>query len=141
MSLSKLIQVTTISIVSGFYLMGYAIASTNEHSIENIPVKVQTKTIDTQITRTSAKQDDESLVVSGVVRRIKEGRASLPVGCVDISVSDGQGKVISQVFTKSSSAGTYAGGAVETAFITHIPMIAPQGSLVSVKFHNGPHHS
>lgn len=141
MKLSNLIQVITISIVSGFYLMGSAAASTNGHSPENIPVKFQAKTIDTQIINTIAKQDGENLVVKGVVRRLKEERASLPVGCVDITVSDGQGKVIGQVFTKSSSAGTYAGGAVETAFTTQIPMIAPQGSLVSVKFHNGPHGS
>ena len=141
MSLSKLIQVTTISIVSGFYLMGYATASTNDHIPENVSVKVQGKTIDTQIIRTSAKQDNKSLVVSGVVRRLKDERATLPVGCVDISVSDKQGKVIGHAFTKSSSVGTYGGGAVETAFKTQIPMIAPQGSLVSVKFHNGPHGS
>lgn len=140
MKLFKLMQIS-IAILSGaLFSSSHSSASNITTESRQIDTKIQIRTIDVQIIRTSAKQDGENVIVEGLVRRQKEGKAPIPNGCVDITVLDQQGKIVDKIFTKSLSSGTYNGGYIETPFTTRIPMIAPLGSLVSVKFHNSPHH-
>jgi len=140
MKLFKLTKVIAIVFACAVFSSSHLSASAITNDYGQINTIVQTRTIDAQIIKTSARQDGENVIVEGLVRRQKEGKIPLPNGCVDITVLDQQGKIVDKIFTKTLSSGTYNGGYFETPFITQIPMIAPLGSLVSIKFHNSPHH-
>jgi hypothetical protein len=113
--------------------------SAEQNEQEAIAVKVQSGKIDTRIANTSARQEGDSVVIEGVVRRTKETKGPLPVGCVDVSIRDGQGKTIEQTFSPIASTGAYRAGAVENHFATRIPTLVSQGSYVDVQYHNGSH--
>lgn len=140
MKMYEVAQASVMLFVGVLFLSSFSSASTVTNGPEQIPTKIQTRTIDVQVTRTSARQDGENVIVEGLVRRQKEGKIPLPNGCVDITVLDQQGNIVDKIFTKTLSSGTYNGGYFETPFITQIPMIAPLGSVVSIKFHGSPHH-
>lgn len=139
MNFFKFSQISMVITFGIFSLSGYSSASSARQDLGQITTKVQPATTEVQIIKVSAKQEDEIVVVKGLVRRQKEGKASLPNGCVDITVLDSQGKIVDKIFTKNVSTGTYNGGYVETPFVSQIPIKAPVGSVVSVKFHNGSH--
>lgn len=139
MNFIKFSQISMVITFGIFCMFGYSSASNSIKDYGQITTKVQPATTEVQIIKVSAKQEDETVVVEGLVRRQKEGKISLPGGCIDITVLDSHGKIVDKIFTKNISTGTYNGGYVETPFVSQIPIKAPVGSVVSVKFHNGSH--
>lgn len=107
---------------------------------EQIIVKIQAEKIDARITNVSVKQEGEKVVIKGVVRRTKETKGPLPVGCVDTNIIDHHGKIIDKAHVMIPSSGTYENGAVENKFTLHVPTMAETVRQVNVKYHNGPHN-
>lgn len=104
-----------------------------------IAVKVHPGAIDMRIANASARQEETSVVIEGVVRRTKETKGPLPVGCVDVNIRDGQGKTIEQTFSPIASTGAFRSGAVENHFSARIPTLVSQDRFVDLQYHNGPH--
>ena len=92
-----------------------------------------------QIVQTSARQEGENVVVDGRVKRKVTGGRGVVKGHIDLKIMDAEGKVIEQVVTRVSPEIIPQRGGMTSSFTARIAMMAPRGSVVSVRFHNGPH--
>ena len=93
------------------------------------------------IVQTSARQEGADVIVEGQVKRKRIAVRDFITGHIDIEILDEEGNTIRQVITDCSPKIIPKFNGMKSSFSTRIPMMAPQGSLVSVKFHNGPHDS
>jgi hypothetical protein len=94
-----------------------------------------------RIIQTSARQEGEHVIVEGQVKRKKRGGGSIITGHIDIEILNEEGKIMRQVVADCSPKIIPKFSGMKSSFSYRIPMTAPQGSLVSMKFHNGPHDS
>jgi len=93
------------------------------------------------IVQASARQEGADVIVEGQVKRKRIAVRDFITGHIDIEILDEEGKTIRQVVTDCSPQIIPKSSGVKSSFSARIPMIVSQGSLVSVKFHNGPHDS
>ncbi|KAF0188521.1 MAG: hypothetical protein FD168_1634 [Desulfobulbaceae bacterium] len=93
------------------------------------------------IVQTSARQEGAEVIVEGQVKRKRIAVRDFITGHIDIEILDEEGNTIRQVVTDCSPQIIPKFSGMKSSFSTRIPMIVSQGSLVSVKFHNGPHDS
>ena len=139
MKLIKMTPTTTLMIASVFSLSACVATTMPSPSPGALAVKILPAT-DVQIVQTSALQDGENVVVDGQIRR-KLHRRMIPNGHIDIEIIDKEGKAIHQTFTSYQPEIIPRAEGRRSSFMARIPVAAPQGSLVTVKFHSGPHDS
>lgn len=94
---------------------------------------------DVQITQVVAKQNENSILVDGQVRRKVAGGRGVIKGHVDVTLKNREGQPIRQVVAECAPRIIPSRGTLTSSFNAQIPLIAPQDSLVSLRFHNGPH--
>ncbi len=96
---------------------------------------------DVEIVQTTARQEGGNLIVDGHLQRKQVHGRVIPKGHVDIAIHDQHGKTIHQTFTRVSPEILPRMNGVKASFLAQIPVQVPEGSLVRVKFHCGPHDS
>jgi hypothetical protein len=94
-----------------------------------------------QIVHTLAWKEGEQVVVNGQIQRKKTHRRSIPKGHIDVSLIDQHGKTILQIPTKLTPEIIPRMHGAQSSFSARMPVVAPEGSFVCVKFHSGPHDS
>ena len=94
-----------------------------------------------QIVQATARQDGENVVVEGFVKRKKVHGRVIPKGHVDIGIVDQQGRTILQIPASCMPEIIPRMDGLKSSFMARIPVLAPRGSFVSVKFHSGSHGS
>ena len=139
MKLLKLIPTLTLIIASAFILPACTVKPTPS-APGSLTMKVLPAT-DVHIIQASARQDGENVVVDGQITRKKIGGRGIVKGHVDIEIIDEGGKTIRQIITDISPRIVPKFSGMKSTFSTKIPFIAPQGSIVTVMFHNGHHES
>lgn len=97
--------------------------------------------VDVRIVQASARQDGEYLVVDGQVKRKKVHARKFPRGHIDIAILDEDGSTIDKTFTRISPEILPRIDGMKSTFLARIPLVPPQGSVVRVNFHSGPHES
>ena len=140
MKLLKLIPTVTLIIASAFILPACTVKPTQPSVPGSLTMKILPAT-DVHIVQASARQDGENVVVDGQITRKKIGGRGIVKGHVDIEIIDEGGKTIRQVVTGFSPRIVPKFSGMKSTFLTKIPFIAPQGSIVTVMFHNGHHES
>lgn len=93
---------------------------------------------DIRIVQTTARQDGEAIVVDGQIKR-KLHRRLIGKGHIDIAITDVDGKTIHETFTSYGPEVLPRAEGLRSSFMVRIPVVAPLGSRVSVRFHSGPH--
>ena len=139
MKLMKITPTATLIIASAFSLSACAGTTMPSPAPGELAVNILPAT-DVKIVQTSARQDRESVVVDGKIGR-KLHRRMIPNGHIDIDIIDEKGKTIHQTFTSYWPEIIPRAEGRMSSFIARIPVTAPQGSLVNLKFHSGPHDS
>ena len=94
-----------------------------------------------QIVQASARQDGEQVAVEGYVKRKKVHGRVIPKGHVDIGIVDGQGRTLLQTPARCTPEIIPRRDGMKSSFMARIPLLAPPGSFVSLKFHSGSHGS
>jgi hypothetical protein len=140
MKLLKLILTVTLIIAGAFILPACTVKPTPPSFPGSLTMKISPAT-DVHIVHASARQDGENVVVEGQITRKKIGGRGIVKGHVDIEIIDNEGKAIRQVVTDFSPRIVPKFSGMKSTFSTKIPIIAPPGSVVSVRFHNGQHES
>ncbi len=140
MKLLKLIPTVTLIIASAFILPACTVKPTPPSFLGSLTMKIIPAT-DVHIVQASARQDGENVVVDGQITRKKIGGRGIVKGHIDIDILDEAGKNIRQVVTDISPRIVSKLSGMKSSFSTQIPIIAPQGSIVRVMFHNGHHES
>lgn len=92
-----------------------------------------------RIAQTSARQEGGNVVVEGHIQRKKVHGRLIAKGHIDIAIIDQGGKTIQQTFTSYVPEILPRMDGRKSSFMARIPVLAPQGSVVSVTFHSGPH--
>lgn len=90
------------------------------------------------IVQSSARQEGEVLVVAGKVARQWIGNRGVVKGHVDIDVLDASGKTLRSLTTRCSPPVIPNLSNVQSSFMARIPLLAPDGGVVKVRFHAGP---
>lgn len=139
MKLMKMTPTVTLIIASAFTLSACAATPISSPAPGALAVNILPAT-DVRIVQTSARQDGENVVVDGQIKR-KLHRQRIPNGHIDIEIIDEKGKAIYQSFTSYWPEILPRAEGRRSSFMTRIPVTAPQGSLVNVEFHSGPHGS
>lgn len=139
MKVIKIKPTATLIIATAFSLSACAATpmsslAPGELAVNNLPAT------DVKITQTSARQDGENVVVDGKIGR-KLHRRMIPNGHIDIEIIDEEGKTIHQTFTSYWPEIIPRAEGRMSSFMARVPITAPQGSLVNVKFHSGSHDS
>lgn len=127
-------------IVSMFLLPACAATTMQRLAPGELTVKILADT-QVEIVQTTARQEGKSLIVDGQLHRKKVHGRLIPKGHVDITIVDEQGKTIHKTFTRVSPEILPRMDGARSSFMAEIPVQAPPGSLVRVKFHSGPHDS
>lgn len=140
MKLLKLISTVVFMMASAFVLSACTIKPLPPTGPGSLTTNIQ-QASEVQIVQTSARQDGENVVVYGRVKRKITGGRGVVKGHIDIKIIDAEGKVIDRVVTSVSPKIVPKSGGMTSSFTARIPVIAPQGSVISVRFHNGPHES
>ena len=135
----KMTTTVTLIIASAFSLSACVATPMPSPAPGALAVNILPAT-DVKIVQTSARQDRESVVVDGKIGR-KLHRRMIPNGHIDIDIIDEKGKTIHQTFTSYWPEIIPRAEGRMSSFIARIPVTAPQGSLVNLKFHSGPHDS
>lgn len=137
MKLMKVLAVATLINAAAFFLYSCATV-TMPASPDGMIVKTW-PSLAVRIEQTSARQEGEDVVVNGELKRKKAHRRSIPKGHVDIAVVDGEGKTIYQSHTQYHPETIPIMDDGKSTFTARLPVHAPHGSFVSVKFHTGSH--
>ncbi|MBV5329527.1 MAG: hypothetical protein JZU65_18190 [Chlorobium sp.] len=140
MKLSKLMPAVLLIMASTFALAACTVKPSSPPAPDSLATKILS-TSEVQIVQTSARQDGENIVVDGQVRRTVTGGRGIIKGHIDIGIIDTEGNTIGRVVTNVSPEIIPNRGVMTSSFTTRIPLVAPQGSVVRVRFHNGPHDS
>lgn len=140
MKSSKLISTVIFIMASTFALSACTVKPLPPTVSGSLATNIQ-QASEVQIVQTSARQDGENVVVDGRVKRKVTGGRGVVKGHIDIKIIDAEGKIIDRVVTGVSPEIIPKRGGMTSSFTARIPMMAPQGSVVSVRFHNGPHES
>ncbi len=127
-------------IAIAFLLSSCAAKSMNASAPGGLKVAILPATY-VQIVSTSARQDGANVVVEGQVKRKKVHGRVIPKGHVDISIVDEHGKTLLQVPARCMPEIIPRMDGMKSSFAARIPLTAPPGSFVSVKFHSGSHDS
>lgn len=114
-------------------------AATNPLSPDSLAVKI-IPAAEVKIVQTSARQDGDNVLVDGHIQRQKVHGRLIPKGHIDITIIDEHSKIIHQTFTHYSPEPLPRIHGKKSSFMAQIPLIAPSGSLVIVKFHPGLHN-
>ncbi len=138
MKLLKLISTVTLIIASAFILPACTVKPTHPSAPGSLTMKISPAT-DVHIVKASARQDGENVVVDGQIKRKKIGGRGIVKGHVDIYIIDKEGETIRKVITDISPRIVPKFSGMKSTFLIKIPFIAPQGSIVTVMFHNGYH--
>ncbi|MBA3014078.1 MAG: hypothetical protein KKD63_06475 [Proteobacteria bacterium] len=139
MTFIKILHLSPLIITSGFFLSACSFQSLPPSSPGSLKVKI-TPAMDVKITQTSARQDESNVIISGYIQRNQVHGRLIPKGHIDISIIDDQGDTIHQTSTKYSPEILPRIHGMKSVFHAQIPKSTPQGSLVVVKFHRGPHN-
>ena len=139
MRLMKMMPTVILIIASTFSLSACAVTPMPSPAPGTLVVNILPAT-DVKIAQTSARQDGENVVVDGQIGR-KLHRRMIPNGHIDIEIIDETGKTIHQTFTSYWPEIIPRAEGRMSSFMARVPVTAPQGSLVNVKFHSGAHDS
>jgi len=139
MKLLKPIFTETLLIACAIILSACTVKPTPPSALGSLTIKILPAT-DVRMVQVSARQDGENVIVDGQIKRKKIGGRGVEKGHVDIEIRDEEGRTIQQVVTDISPRIVPKLSGLRSSFSTKIPIIVPEGSLVSVRFHNGPHH-
>lgn len=139
MRLMKMIPTVTLIIASAFSLSACAMTPMPSLAPDTLAVNILPAT-DVKIAQASARQDGENVVVDGHIGR-KLHRRMIPNGHIDIEIIDETGRTIHQTSTSYRPEIIPRAEGRMSSFMARVPVKAPQGSLVNVKFHSGPHDS
>lgn len=141
MKIVKILSMFTLIATSTFFLSACSIdkkLSTPEPG--SLTVDIQPAS-EVHIIQAYANQVGREVVVDGKVGRKQIGGRGIVKGHVDIDVVDNDGKTIIKAVASCSPEIISNLADVSSSFATRIPIIAPQGSVVMVKFHNSHHYN
>ncbi len=138
MKLMEMMPTVTMIIASAFFLVACAARTVPPSAPGELAVIILPAT-DVQIFQTTARQDDGSVYVEGKIQRKMPRRRVIPKGHVDIAIVDEKGKTLQQISTTISPEVIPSSHGMKSSFMARIPVIAPPGSFISVKFHSGNH--
>jgi len=136
----KLMPTLTMIIVSAFCLAACATTTKSPQGPGELAVIILPAS-DVQIFQTAARQEGASVYVEGKVQRKMPRRRMVPTGHVDIAIVDQKGKTLHHVSTRYSPEIIPRSHGMMSSFATQIPVLAPPGSFITVKFHSGDHDS
>lgn len=140
MKLIKMMPTVTLVVVNIFFLPACATTTVPPPAPGTLAVKIL-PAVDVRIVQTSARQEGEYLVVDGQIKRKKVHARKFPRGHIDIAILDEDGSTIDKTFTKISPEILPRIDGMKSTFLARIPLVPPQGSVVRVNFHSGPHES
>lgn len=92
------------------------------------------------ITQAVARQSEGSILIDGKVRRKVVGGRGIIKGHVDVTLLNSEGQVLHQTVAECDPRIIPNRGTLTSSFSTQIPLVVPKGSLVRLRFHNGPHN-
>jgi hypothetical protein len=141
MKFVKIISTITLLLASALILPACAVSKPEPPPPPDALTLKIMSTFKVDIVQTSARQEGENVIVEGQVKRKRTSARDFVTGHIDIEILNEEGKALRQVVTDCSPKIIPKSSGMKSSFSTRIPMIAPQGSLVSVKFHNGSHDS
>lgn len=136
----QMMPTVTLMIAMLFFLPACATTSMQPLAPGALTVKIL-PAASVRIVQTSARQDGANVVIDGHVQREKVHGRMIPTGHVDIALLDEKGKTIQAIFTRVTPEILPRMHGVKSSFMAQIPVMAPKGSVVRVKFHSGPHSS
>lgn len=134
----KLMSTVVMIIACAFSLIACA-AKTTPLSAPGALAVIILPATDVEIFQTSARQDGGSVYVEGKLQRKMPRRRAIPTGHVDIAIVDEKGKTLYQVPTSYTPESIPKTHGMKSSFMVRIPVEAPPGSFISVKFHSGHH--
>jgi len=134
----KLMPIVVMIIASAFSLVACATRTMPLPAPGALAVIILPAT-DVEIFQTSARQDDGSVYVEGKIQRKMPRRRAIPTGHVDIAIVDEKGKTLYQIPTSYKPEIIPKTHGMKSSFMARIPVEAPPGSFISVKFHSGHH--
>lgn len=138
MKIVKIIPVLTLLVFNAVILTGCAVEKTLPTSQPgSIAVRI-VPTSAVHIVQASARQEGAILVVDGKIQRRWIGNRGIVKGHIDIDVLDANGTPIRSLRTSCSPAIIPNLSNVRSSFKARVPVAAPEGGVVKVRFHNGP---
>lgn len=140
MKIMKIMPIAALLMTGIFHLPAFAAPTRQPLAPGELAVKIIPDT-NVEIVQTTARQDGENVIVDGYIQRKKVHGRMIPTGHVDITIIDEQGKTVDKTFTRVAPEILPRIDGVKSTFMTQLPVRAPKGSLVSIKFHSGSHES
>ena len=135
-----LMPIVTLMLVNALSHAACAATPMTPQSSSPLAVRVL-PTAEARIVQTSARQDGEELVVAGRIQRKKVHGRVIPKGHIDITILDKEGRTMHQTSTRYAPEILPRMDGVKSSFTVRIPMVAPLGGLVRVKYDSGPQDS
>lgn len=124
--------VVAIMVLGGCASVGRDLTESGEVSVERSPSKL------VSIQAVTVRQDEEQLVVSGVVRRAS--LTSVPLwGHVNVTAFDAAGQNVGYAVVGYSPSSLPQKGPRSSHFTARIPVQAIQGTVVRIEHHTGGH--